>query len=211
MAVLSRGHSASEEGNQMNPMGQCQVGLPTPTQWEVKENHFENAYNRYYQKVYGICRRYSSEPEDARDLAHDVFMRYFQNFETFRHESSPSTWMYRVAINLGIQRWRRERILNLVEMDLDSVPLGVQDNESVLLDKITLAKILGRFPERTRRIITLFHIERMTQVEIGKLLGISRATVTRHLVPLARFRQRRLKSAAVPGGARPKGQTAYRI
>jgi RNA polymerase sigma factor (sigma-70 family) len=184
----------------MNPMGLCRVGHPAPTRGEAKGKHFENAYNRYYQKVYGICRRYSSEPEDARDLAHDVFVRYFQNFETFRHESSPSTWMYRVAINLGIQRWRRERILNLVDMDLEAIPPGAQDNESILLDRITLSKVLDRLPERTRKIITLFHIERMTQVEIGKLLGISRATVTRHLIPLDRFRQRGPKSEAVPAG-----------
>lgn len=173
----------------MNPMGLCRIGKPAPSRWEVKENHFENAYNRYYQKIYGICRRYSSEPDDAMDLAHDVFVRYFQNFEKFRHESSPSTWMYRVAINLGIQRWRRERTRNPVDMDLESIPSHVHDNESMLLDRITLSKILGRFPERTRKIITLFHIERMTQVEIGKLLGISRATVTRHLIPVTRFRR----------------------
>jgi RNA polymerase sigma-70 factor, ECF subfamily len=172
----------------MNAMGPCPVGHPAPTRGEVKERHFEKVYSRYYQKVYGICRRYSSEPDDAKDLTHDVFVRYFQNFEKFRHESSPSTWMYRVAINLGIQRWRRKKIRNMVEMDLDSLPaVSVQDNESMLLDRITLAKILGRYPERTRTIFSLFHIERMTQVEIGKMLGISRATVTRHLIPLERI------------------------
>jgi len=172
----------------MNAMSPCRVGHPIPARWEVKEKHFANVYNRYYQKVYGICRRYSTEPEDARDLTHDVFVRYFQNFEKFRHESSPSTWMYRVAINLGIQRWRRKKIRNLVEIDLESIPVAsVQDNESMLLDRITLAKILGRYPERTRKIFSMFHIERMTQIEISKLLGISRATVTRHLVPLERF------------------------
>lgn len=176
----------------MNPMGPCRVGHPASARWEVKDKHFESVYNRYYQKVYGICRRYSSEPDAAKDLTHDVFVRYFQNFEKFRHDSSPSTWMYRVAINLGIERWRRERIRNLVDVELESIPAaGIQDNESALLDRITLSKILGRYPERTRKIFSLFHIERMTQVEISKMLGISRATVTRHLIPLHRFRQGR--------------------
>lgn len=180
-----------EEGNKMNPMAPVRAGRPAPSRWEIKDKHFEHVYNRYYQKVYGICRRYSAEPDDARDLAHDVFVRYFQNFEKFRHESSPSTWMYRVAINLGIERWRRDRTRNVDCMELESIPAGTQDNESLLLDRITLAKILGRYPERTRRIFSLFHIERMTQVEIGELLGISRSTVIRHLIPLKRIRQRR--------------------
>lgn len=185
----------------MNQMGPYRVGHPTPARWEVKEKYFENVYNRYYQKVYGICRRYSPEPDDARDLTHDVFVLYFQNFEKFRHESCPSTWMYRVAINLGIQRWRKDRIRKLDDKELESIPAGNQDNESMLLDRITLTKILGRYPERTRKIFSLFHIERMTQVEIGKMLGISRSTVTRHMITLKRFRQRRPVSAAAPTGA----------
>jgi RNA polymerase sigma-70 factor, ECF subfamily len=171
----------------MNPMSPCRVGRPAPAHWEFEEKHFENVYNQYYQKVYGICRRYSSEPDDARDLAHDVFVRYFQNFEKFRHESSPSTWMYRVAINLGIERWRRDRTRNVDNQDLESIPDSSHDTETLMLDRITLKKILG-----TRRIFSLFHIERLTQVEIGKLLGISRSTVIRHLIPLKRLRQRRM-------------------
>lgn len=180
----------------MQPMGPYQVGHPDrPTRWEVKGRHFENVYNRYYLKIYRICRRYSPKPDDAKDLTHDVFVRYFLNFEKFRHESSPSTWMYRVAVNLGIQRWRKDRTRTLDDKELESVPADTRDNETLLLDRIALTKILEGCPERTRKILSLFHFERMTQVEIGELLGISRATVTRHLVQVKRFRQGRLKAA----------------
>lgn len=189
--MVVHGRPYVEEGNKINPMGPGRIGHAPPARWEIKDRHFASVYNRFYQKVYGICRRYSSEPDDARDLTHDVFMRYFQNFENFRHESCPSTWMYRVAINLGIQRWRKERTRSLEDQDMESMPAGNQDNEALMLDRITLTKILGKYPERTRKIFSLFHIERMTQVEISKMLGISRSTVTRHLIPLKRFRQRR--------------------
>lgn len=172
----------------MNPIDSRQAVHPVPVHREPGENHFENVYNKYFRKVYGICRRYSAEHDDARDLAHDVFVQYFLNFKRFRHESSPSTWMYRVAVNLAIQRWRKNKARLNGEKDPDAITDGTGDNESLMLDRIALAKILGRYPERTRRIFSLFHIERMTQVEIGKMLGISRATVTRHLIPLKRFR-----------------------
>jgi RNA polymerase sigma-70 factor, ECF subfamily len=172
----------------MNPMGPYQVGHHyPPTRWGVKKKHFETVYNQYYRKIYRICRRYSAKPDDAKDLAHDVFVRYFQNFEKFRNESSPSTWMYRVAINLGIHRWRRDRARYLDNKEWERIPASAQDTENTLLDRITLKKILDWCPERTRKIISLFHFERMTQVEIGEMLGISRATVTRHLVYVKRF------------------------
>src|ERR1041385_5090188 len=101
-----------------------------------KEKHFENVYRKYYRKIYQICLRYSSKSDDAKDLAHDVFMRYYQNFEKFRHESCPSTWMYRVAINLGIQRRKKEKIRYLDDQELKFIPAETHDNESLLLDRI---------------------------------------------------------------------------
>lgn len=185
----------------MNPTSPCEAGqTQTPTRWEVKDKHFESVYNRYYRTIYGICRRYSSKSEEAKDLAHDVFVRYFQNFDNFRHESSPSTWMYRVAINLGIHRWGKERVRNRVDEELESLPAESYDNEMALLDRITLAKILGRYPERTRKIIFLHHIERRTQIEIGKLLGISRTTVIRDLV---HFKSTCLRQAKPVRASRP--------
>ncbi len=171
-------------------MGLVQVGHPEfPIRREFKEKHFGNVYNQYYWKVYRICQRYSPRPEDAKDLTHDVFVRYYLNFEKFRHESSPSTWMHRVAINLGIEKWRKDRIQYLDDNELKSIPDGYHDNETILLNRITVKKILARCPELTRKILSLFHVERMTQFEIGKMLGISRATVARHLIHLRQFRQ----------------------
>jgi RNA polymerase sigma-70 factor (ECF subfamily) len=182
----------------MSTIGLYQAGRPDrPSRAGVDEKHFENVYKKYYRKIYLICLRYSSKSDDAKDLAHDVFVKYFQNFEKFRHESCPSTWMYRVAINLGIQRWRKEKIRIFDNQDLEFVPAETHDNESLLLDRITLKRILDRYPERTRKILSLFHIERMTQVEIGKVLGISRATVIRHLIHLKGFRQRQLRMDTV--------------
>jgi len=182
----------------MNKIGLYQAGrIDRGDPAGAKDKHFENVYRKYYRKIYQICLRYSPKSDDAKDLAHDVFMRYYQNFEKFRHESCPSTWMYRVAINLGIQRWRKEKIRYLDDQELDFIPAETHDNESLLLDRITLKKILDRCPERTRKILSLFHIERMTQVEIGKVMGISRATVIRHLIHLKGFRQRQLRMDAV--------------
>jgi RNA polymerase sigma factor (sigma-70 family) len=176
----------------MAPIGPCHVRqTDPPSRREVKERHFANVYKRYYREIYLICRRYSPKPDDAEDLAQDVFLRYLLHFENFRHEARPSTWMYRVAVNLGIQRWRKERIRSRDETELDSLPSCAHDNENMLLARITLMKIFDQCPERTRKVLSMLHIEGRTQVEVSRLLGISRATVIRDLVPLKRFRNRR--------------------
>lgn len=147
-----------------------------------RQSHFADVYDRYYRKIYSICRRYSPRPDDAEDLAHEVFLRYFQNFGTFRQEACPSTWMYRVAVNLGIVRWRKERAHHREDTEVETLPSGIRDNETALLDRIALEKVMGRYSEPVRRILLLHHVDRMTQSEIGRHLRVSRATVARHLV-----------------------------
>jgi RNA polymerase sigma-70 factor (ECF subfamily) len=176
----------------MNPTGLEQIPQPGPSARragssarEIRERHFESAYQRYYRTVLHVCSRYSSRAEEARDLVHDVFIRYFENYDRFRHDSSPSTWMYRVAVNLGIQKWRRERDRFVYGQDLEDLSGSTGGGESDLLARISLAKLLDRYPERTRRIVMLHHVTHMTQTDIGKSLGISRTTVIRELI---RFR-----------------------
>lgn len=183
-----------------NPRGPGRSGRPgLPAAGNSAARHFEVVYNRFYRKIYFFCRRYCSKPEDAEDLAHDVFVRYIQNFERFRHEACPSTWMFRVAINLGIQRWRKERTRIPDPGELESIPDGAHDNEDALLDRIALGKFLEQCPEPTRRILFLFHHERRTQVEICHLLGISRSTVTRHLFRVKHFSRLPLKAVGEDG------------
>jgi RNA polymerase sigma factor (sigma-70 family) len=166
----------------VNPMSPVQIGhLHLPAGRDVREKHFASVYKHYYRQIYGICRRYSSRSDDARDMAHEVFVRYYQNFDRFRHEAAPSTWMFRVAVNLGIHKWKKETVRQRHDRELEAAPDPDPDHETLLLNRIALNKILSRYPERTRRILHLHHVERRTQMEISELLGISRATVTRHL------------------------------
>lgn len=166
----------------MNPILPFQMGLPhLSASRDLRAKHFATVYQLYYRQIYGICRRYTTRSEDAKDMAHEVFMRYYQNFDRFRHEAAPSTWMFRVAVNLGIHKWKKERLRHRHDRELEGAPDPAPDEEVLALNRITLNKILSRYPERTRKILHLHHVERRTQMEISQLLGISRATVTRHL------------------------------
>lgn len=166
----------------MIAMSPFQIGHSNrPAGRSAREKHFACVYNEYYRRIYAICRRYSPRSDDAKDMTHEVFVRYFQNFESFRHEAMPSTWMYRVATNLGIHQWRKERTRYRHDMELETRCDEAPDQETLLLNRIALKKILSGYPERTRKILYLHHVERRTQMEISKLLGVSRATVIRDL------------------------------
>jgi RNA polymerase sigma-70 factor, ECF subfamily len=143
--------------------------------------HFSAVYEKYYRQIYGLCRRFASHTDDAKDMAHEVFLRYYTNIDRFRHEASPSTWMFRVAYNLAIHKWKREAIKTRLESKAQPETHESDDEETHLINQIAIKKVLGTYSERTRKIVVMHHVEMRTQQEIGKMLGVSRATVTRHL------------------------------
>jgi len=56
--------------------------------------------------VYALLYRLTSDPEEARDLTQETFLRAFQSIERFRGDASLKTWIYRIAINQARNRWR---------------------------------------------------------------------------------------------------------
>ena len=56
--------------------------------------------------VYALLFRLTNDPEEARDLTQETFLRAFQSINRFRGDSTLKTWIYRIAINQARNRWR---------------------------------------------------------------------------------------------------------
>ena len=65
---------------------------------------FDIIVERHRRQVYQLCYRYVGNHEDASDLAQDAFIRAFRGLKGFKGESSLSTWLYRIAVNVCLNR-----------------------------------------------------------------------------------------------------------
>src|SRR5689334_17660412 len=65
---------------------------------------FDVIVERHRRSVYQLCYRFSGNHEDASDLAQDVFLRAYRGLQRFRHQSALSTWLYRIAVNVCLNR-----------------------------------------------------------------------------------------------------------
>src|SRR4051812_1250167 len=65
---------------------------------------FDLIVERHRRPVYQLCYRYVGNHEDASDLAQDVFLRAYRGLKNFRGRSSLSTWLYRIAVNVCLNR-----------------------------------------------------------------------------------------------------------
>src|SRR5437762_10651060 len=65
---------------------------------------FDLVVERHRRSVYQLCYRFVDNHEDACDLSQDVFLRAFRGLRGFRGQSSLATWLYRIGVNVCLNR-----------------------------------------------------------------------------------------------------------
>jgi RNA polymerase sigma-70 factor (ECF subfamily) len=121
--------------------------------------------------------------EEAEEVLQEVFVRVLENQRSFRGESSPATWLYRLATNHCLDRLRkdgRRRELLSEYGFLLVAEAGGADPEARLLSGEVWRALDPELAE-----IAVHHlIDGMTQEEIARVLGCSRRTVGNRLEEL---------------------------
>ncbi|MBE3518946.1 MAG: sigma-70 family RNA polymerase sigma factor [Firmicutes bacterium] len=188
---------------------------------------FETIVARYERQVYNLALRTLLDPEDARDVTQEVFVRVYEKLPSFRGESSFSTWLYRITVNLCVDAIRERQknwsySLDAPYLDRDAplqVPQkgpSVEDEveSRVLVEKI--ADALGDLSPEHRTMLVLAHIKGLSYEEISEITGVPMGTVKSRLAR-ARWALKRLLSGserpcpgssttAAPGGNRKNGR-----
>lgn len=151
---------------------------------------FKALVRKHQEKVRNTCYRFVGNPEDAEDLAQDVFIQVFKSLSEFREESEMSTWIYRIAVNKSLdyirKKKRRKRfaiILSLDnpddferEMDLPTDGDAQSHFENQERKKV-LQNALEKLPENQKVAITLSKYDGFNNKEIAEILNVSLSSV----------------------------------
>ena len=81
-----------------------QPDRPTPDR-----GAFERLIEEYADRVYNVALRITGNRADAEDSMQEAFMSAYRAWPTFRGQSSPATWLYRIAVNEALMRVRERR------------------------------------------------------------------------------------------------------
>jgi RNA polymerase sigma-70 factor (ECF subfamily) len=157
-------------------------------------------FDRYRKRVYLWCFRYTHDREEAVDCTQEIFVRIFNNIESFRGGSRLSTWIYRIARNhclsLLAQRSRqwRQRLQPLGDDDVPDTGWDAQLRELEIthgLRRILRAAQRRMEPQELEAYV-LHYREGMTVKEITTVLGCENLTGARTLIQNARRKFQRL-------------------
>jgi RNA polymerase sigma-70 factor (ECF subfamily) len=142
----------------------------------------ELLYRSHSRRVYSLCLRMAGNPTDAEDLTQEAFVQMFRKVHTFRGESSFSTWLHRLTINVVLMRIRKRRrsevsLDAMLEPDQDSKPrveFGEPDLQLIgALDRITLNNAIDQLPAGYKEMFILHDVQGYEHKEIAEILGCS--------------------------------------
>ena len=166
---------------------------------------FASLFHAHKARIYSVCLRMTNNTAEAEDLTQDAFMQVFRKLSTFRGDSALSTWLYRIAVNTVLMRFRK-KALRQISLDepchQESKPMrreyGSRDDRLVgSIDRIALARAIQELPDGYRTIFLLHEVEGYEHQEIAEMLNCSVGN-SKSQLHKARLRIRELLQPARP-------------
>ncbi len=129
----------------------------------------EMLYHQFKRRVFGMAHRIVG-PNDAEEVAQEVFVRVFRGLATFRGDSALSTWIYRLTVNASLshlaRRGRRQEVSDDSLAELPAPPQTTRD--PALANRIEVA--LQALPPGYRAILVLHDVEGLSHEECATIL-----------------------------------------
>jgi RNA polymerase sigma-70 factor, ECF subfamily len=137
---------------------------------------FDVLVERHRRQVYQVCYRFVNNHEDASDLAQDAFLRAYRALHTFKGNSAFSTWLYRVAINVCLNRVSAKQAPTepLDQREHQDVRGELPDREVLRQEQAaTVRAAIARLPKKQRATMILRMYHELPHDEIAAILGSS--------------------------------------
>lgn len=157
------------------------------------QDAFAALVEEHQNRVYHLLLRMTGNPDDAAELSQEAFLNAWRGLPSFQGNSSFSTWIHRLASNVGLDFLRREKRRQEISM---TVPLdaGGDDGDARQTEipderhsperhaqqnelKETLAAALGTLSQDHRQVLVLREVGGLSYAEIAAQLGVEEGTV----------------------------------
>ncbi len=144
----------------------------------------------YQDMVFTTAARLTSNAAQAEDIAQEVFLRAYENFERLRSSPTAGGWLKTVAIHLALnhitryrRRWRLFTDVFASEASEDALESAAADVDDLFAHtdaeqrRTLVEQALERLPPHQRVPLVLYHFEEMPYRDIALRLGVSLAKV----------------------------------
>lgn len=148
------------------------------------QDAFAQLVQRYSGRAYWVAYGLVSNEEEARDVIQDAFLRVHRAIDRFDFNQSFYTWLYRIVVNLSIDRLRKLSKTRSVALDDLGEPASPDTVDIVPGRRMEVSEthrevhaVLDRLPEKYRTVMVLRELNGLSCKEIAGIVRSSHATV----------------------------------
>ena len=176
----------------------------------LAEESFEELFARYEHRIFNLILRLVGDYEEAVDLTSDTFVQALRGLPNFRRQSQPYTWLYRIAVNLCKNHFRKKAYRGrFLAFSLDQGRENDGEESAVELEDCRhepgkwletrelqqeVARAIGALPPDLRAVVVLRDVQGLSYQEMAEVLECSleavksrlfraRGALRKHLAP----------------------------
>lgn len=164
----------------------------------------EHAMREFGDRVMHLAYFYLRDRQLAEDIAQETFIRVYRSWDTFRGDSSLSTWIYRIAANLCRDRLRSKAHSIVLSWTPPEPRETDPDPGDTVVDAAQRREVLEavlELPDHYREVVAFFYYQQLGVNEIAEMLDESPGTIKSRLHRARSLLRDRL------GGAMAGGET----
>lgn len=134
---------------------------------------FDQIFGRHEAYVYNICLGILNNPDDARDVTQDTFVKVYRSAAGFKGKSSFSTWLYRIAVNYCLDLLRRPARRRSVELPEGWEPEDPSGEAASADRRAIIAETLQRLRPDHRAVLSLRYFQQLSYDEMAEVMDMS--------------------------------------
>ncbi len=131
--------------------------------------------------VYSMALRILENAHDAEDASQEIFMRAYEQLDSFQWKSKFSTWLYTIAYRICISKIKKS---SLKTVSIDDEILNSYPFDSQTIEKISAAetekvvkKAINKLPKIDALLVTLYYLEENSIKEIAEITGLTMSNI----------------------------------
>ena len=159
------------------------------------ESALRAIWTQHAPRIDALVRRLVGDPDQAADVAQEVWIQIFRALPGYRGDSQFSTWAHRIAVNRTLNALRSLRRVSRIEVDIEEDSFSVEHDGDRSMLAQTIDEAVQKLSPGARNVFVLHDVEGYTHEEIAAELGITsggsksqlfkaRAKLRRLLAPL---------------------------